>query len=191
MDNRLYPFLKYSAIIAALLWVAWQLYDYLAAKQPGDFAYHAGSHYFADGLYDKALVEYQKALREAPDHLPAKRGQAETLIMLGQELQAITIYQELLSVQPDNAGHYANLGIAYDRIGEHRKALEFYDKALAANTEVGTGPNWLTRFLRNQAEQQPGIATRAEYLREQFKLPADQQVLTQADQDQAQRPYKK
>ena len=191
MNDRFYPYLKYAAILAAIAWVSWSLYDFLRAKEPGDFAYHDGTNYFADGYYDKALIEFDNALADAPEHLAAKRGRAETLIVLNREREAINAYDELLAYEPDNPGHWANLGIAYDRLGKHQQALTHYQQALKLDAEIGAGPNWLTRFLRNQAEKPPGIAERAAYLKHQLTLPEDQRQLSDPELDQSQRPYKK
>ncbi len=191
MDDRRYQLLKYTAIVMAIAWVGWSLYDYLGrGKQPGDYAYHAASNYFADGHYEKALAEYEAALREDPDHIPAKRGKAETLIMLKQERQAINLYDELIARQPDEPSYYANLGIAYDRLGEHKKALANYEMALNIDSETGAGPDWLTRFLRNQPDKPPGIADRARYLKTQLALPKAERLLKVPEVDEAQRPYK-
>lgn len=190
MNNALYPYLKTAAIVAVLAWLIWSVYDFIRAKDPGDFAYHAGSNYFADRKYDQALAEYNQALRENAAHEPALRGKAETLIMLKRESEAIALYQDLLDRHPENAGYHANIGIAFDRIGEHRQALEHYRQAIALDQEVGDGPNWLTRFLRNQAEKPPGIAQRAAYLQAQFELPAGQRKLSDPQLDETQRPYK-
>ena len=190
MDNRQYHFLKYTAIVMAIAWVGWSLYDYLGNKRPGDYAYHAGTKYFADGHYRQALAEYEAALKDNPAHIPALRGQAETLILLGQERQAITIYEQLIALQANNAGHYANLGIAYDRLNKHQQALDNYRKALTLDREVGDGPGWLTRFLRNQHNKPPGIAERAAYLQAQFELPEEQRMLRVPEIDAVQRPFK-
>ena len=191
MNDQLYPFLKYAAIVAAIAWVTWSVYDYLSSNEPGDFAYHAGSNYFADGAYDEALTEYEKALTEAPQHLSAKRGRAETLIVLNREEEAVIAYRDLLALQPDNAGHYANLGIAYDRLGDYGKALENYEQAINLDHDVASGPGWITRFLRNQEDKPPGILERANYIKTQLALPEKQRVLKIPEQDAEQRPYKK
>ena len=191
MDERRYRLLKTTALVMALAWIAWSVFDFMRAKAPGDFAYHAASNYFADGDYAQALQEYQTALQENPDHLAAQRGLAETLIMLEREPEAIQLYKDLLQLDPNNAGAYANLGIAYDRLGQHQQALQHYQTALELDPELAEGPGWLTRFFRNQYEKPPGIAERAVYLRQQLELPEDQRVLRQPEQDQAQQPYKK
>lgn len=191
MDERLYPFLKYTAIVMAMAWIGWTLYESLFAhSEPGDYAYYAASNYFADGRYEQALAEYHKALDENPEHLAAQRGRAETLIMLQREREAIEAYHRLIAIQPHNAGHYANLGIAYDRLGDHDQALASYEKSLSLDPKVGDGPGWLTRFLRNQPEKPPGIADRVGYLRKQLALPPSERLLRIPEADQAQRPYK-
>ena len=191
MDERLYPFLKYTAIALTLAWIGWTLYNtFFARTMPGDYAYHAGSNYFADGHYENALKEYEKALAENADHTAALRGKAETLIMLNRESEAVTIYNKLISLEPNKAGHYANLGITFDRLGKHKKALVNYEKALSLDPEVGEGPGWLTRFLRNQPEKPPGIADRARYIKEQLTLAPNERLLRVPDIDAAQRPYK-
>jgi tetratricopeptide (TPR) repeat protein len=191
MDERLYGFLKYTAILMALGLVAWAVYDKLIrSTEPGEFAYHAGKNYFADEQYTEALGAYEEALQEHPGYRPALRGRAETLIMLGREPDAIAAYDELIALEPDTAGHYANRGIANDRLGRFQDALKDYEMALKLDTEVGEGPGWLTRFLRNQPEKQPGIAARAEYLHGQLALPASERVLYVPEVDAGQRPYK-
>ena len=190
MTQHSYRILKYTALAMVLAWGGWSLYDFFASKRPGDFAYHAGSNYFADGHYQKALQEYRLALEQAPDHVPARRGLAETLILLDREPEAIALYRQLLERFPDNAGYHANLGIAYDRIGQHRQALGHYLTALQLDAEVAEGPGWLTRFFRKQYQKPPGIAERAAYLQQQFELPAEQRLLRLPELDQAQQPYK-
>lgn len=191
MDERLYRFLKWTALVMALGWVGWSAYDFLLrGKEPGEVERAAAARYFADGHYEQALQSYERALEINPDLLAARWGMAETLIKLQREGEAISLYDELISLKPEMAALYANRGIAHDLLGEPEAALADYDRALALDEEIGEGPGLMTRFLRNQPEKPPGIAARADYLRAQLALPPGQRVLRDPELDQAQRPYK-
>ena len=42
MDDRLYNFLKYTAIVMTLAWVGWSVYDgFFKDRSPGEMAYHS------------------------------------------------------------------------------------------------------------------------------------------------------
>ncbi len=191
MGEGLYRFLKWTAIGLTVAWVGWAAWDnFLAGKEPGEYSYAAGERAFSDGHYEEALDNYDEALRLNPGLLPALAGRAQTLILLGRENEAVETFDELIAAEPDVAIHYANRGIALDRLGRHEDALASYERALSIDEEVGSGPNWLTRFLRNQPEKPPGIRERAEYIRAQLALPASDRVLSVPEADDAQRPYK-
>ncbi len=187
MADRL---LLHGAVLLALGWVGWSVYDgFFAHRAPGDSAYLAGGNAFADGHYPAALAAYNEALAANPGHLAAQRGRAETLIVMGREREALALYDRLIAAQPHMAVHYANRGIAHDRLGRHEQALANYHHALRLDPDMGKGPGWLTRFLRNQPAPPPGIADRAAYLRAQLALPPDQRLLTVPERDAQQRPY--
>jgi tetratricopeptide (TPR) repeat protein len=191
MDDRLYRFLKWTAIIMAAAWLGWAVYEnFFLGKQPGEYKRAAASRSFSDGDYQQALDSYDEALRVNPDLSGAQWGRAETLIMLNREYEAVQIYDELIAQQPDVAANYANRGIALDRMGQYAEALASYETAISLDAETGDGPHWLTRLLRNQPDKPPGIADRAAYLREQLALPAEDRLLRVPEVDDAQRPYK-
>jgi tetratricopeptide (TPR) repeat protein len=84
----------------------------------------------------------------------------------------------------------ANRGILKDRMGDYAGALEDYELALKHEPEVGEGPGFLTRFMRNQPEMPPTVADRARYLRQQLALPPSQRLLRLPEQDMEQRAYR-
>ncbi|NJN45227.1 MAG: tetratricopeptide repeat protein [Candidatus Competibacteraceae bacterium] len=132
LADRHYRLLMRIAIGLTVAWLGWTIYDsFWGDSVPGDYAYHAGSNFFADGNYQQALQSYESALAENPEHLPALRGQAETLIMLKRESEAVAIYDALIAREPDNTGYYANRGIANDRLGKHHQALADYTSVVA------------------------------------------------------------
>ena len=192
MDDPVYKILKFTAILMGLVFLGWMVWGGLLKEQvPGEKAYEAANRYFEDGLYQQALDNYEAALREDPQLLPAMRGQARSLMQMGKNYEALTIFDEVLYRDPDFAPSYANRGILHDRMGQYEKAIADYEKAVQLDPEMVEGPNWLTRFLRLQTEKPPTIADRAAYLRQELAKPESERVLRVPEEDAKQRSYKK
>jgi tetratricopeptide (TPR) repeat protein len=191
MDRRIQRSLVVAAVALTVLWVAWGAYQYLwVSKGPGDFSYAAASKHFEDGRYAEALRAYNKALEENPDHLPALRGRARTLMQLQRNDEAMAAFTEAIRRAPEFAGSYANRGILEDRMGRYRDAVTDYEKALKLDPSLADGPGWVTRFLRLQTQKPPTIADRAAYLKQELAKPESERVLRVPEEDAAQRPYK-
>jgi tetratricopeptide (TPR) repeat protein len=201
MDDRLTRALKVVAMVLAVAFVGWAVYDkFFGSVAPGDMAYHAGNRAFEDGNYQRAAEEYRAALQEHPDHVHALRGLARSLHLAGRHDEALVLYDAAIArtpEQPEDEGEraalaatYANRGILLDTMGRHEEALADYTRALQADRETAKGPHWLTRFLRNQPEAPPTIADRAAYLRAELAKPESERVLRVPEIDAQQRPYK-
>lgn len=191
MDDRLYGFLKWTAIIMAVVVVASLLYNtFVVGRDPGDQAYLEGEQLFADGYYDRAIKKYEEAISENPAHLFAMRGRGRALVKNGKYDEAIIAFDRVIAKDPSLGATYANRGIAHDFAGHYEKAVADYEKALSLDPDLAEGPHWLTRFLRNQPEKPPGIADRLRYLKEQLALPPEQRLLRVPEIDEQQRPYK-
>lgn len=192
MNDPVYKILKYVAITFGILWLGWTVYDgVMREKVPGEKAYEAANRFFEDGYYARALQEYDAALNEAPGLLPALRGKARSLMQLGKNQEALTLFNDAIKQAPDFAPTYANRGILYDRMGRYNKAIADYDKAVSLDAEKVEGPNWLTRFLRLETGNVPSVAARSQYLKQQLALPEAERVLKIPEVDAAQRPHKK
>ncbi len=191
MDDRLYRFLKVTAITMTLLWVGWAGYDsFFENRAPGEQAYHAANKLFEDGDYERALQAYDEALQNQPDDIHALRGRARSLMQLGRSKDALADFNLAIKRQPEFAGTYASRGILYDRMGEYEKAIADYEWALQLDPDIAKGPHWLTRFLRLQPEKPPTVADRARYLHAELAKPESQRMLRQPELDAAQRSYK-
>ena len=189
-DDRLTRVLKTVAIVLAVAFVGWAVYEkFVVGSAPGDYAYHAANRLFEDGQYERAAAGYRDALAQAPDHIHALRGLASSLHKMGAHEEALATYDEAIALEPAFAGAYANRGILLDTMGRHEEALVDYTKALQLDPSVADGPKWLTRFLRNQAEMPPTIADRAAYLRAELAKPEAERLLMVPEVDAQQRPY--
>ncbi len=190
-DERIYRILKYTAIAMGVSWILWTLYEFAVVKalDPAQSSYSRAVRDFKDGRYDVSLKFYEETLQIDPEHEGAWRGKADSLSFLGNHRGALEIYSSLIRKHPDSGIYYANRGIIYDRIGSYRNAISDYENAYALNQKLDKGPGWLTRFLRNQADKPPTIVERANYLKYQLGLPADERVLRVPQEDAKQRPY--
>lgn len=183
-----------SALVLGLgaLLIGFAVYEKLSATEdPANQHYHAAESLFEDQDYAKAASTYRLVLDKNPDHHHARRGLARALHQLGQYDDALRLYDQAIGKAPKSAGIYANRGILLDTMGQHDEALRDYQTALDLDPDLGNGPGWLTRFLRNQAETPATIAARADYLQAELAKPETEQVLRLKDQDDRERPYQK
>ena len=191
MDERLYTFLKYTAIVMVVAWVGWSFYDsFFKEQSPGQNAFITGDKFFEDGDYVRALAEYETALVQEPDAPYLARAKARALMQLDRESEALDWFNRAAELQPFFGGTYANRGILYDRMGEYDLAVADYEKALQLDEEIGEGPHWLTRFLRNQPESPPSVKDRLVYLKTELAKPEAERVLRIPEIDEEQRTYK-
>jgi tetratricopeptide (TPR) repeat protein len=189
MSNRLYrPLLLVAAVLAAL-WFGYELLQHFTARGPGDNAYFSGNSLFKDGYYERARAAYEEAIAVNPEHLPAIRGLANSLIQLDRLDEALTAVEYALLLDPAFAGHHATKGIVLDRMGRYEAAMQSYQQALAIDPELADGMHWLDRLLYNVQETPPTIADRLRYLKQQMALPPGQRVLRVPEIDARQRPY--
>ena len=192
MNRRLYKNLIYTAIVLTIGWVGWGIYDsFFLSRIPGDAEYHAANKFFEDGAYERALKSYNDALQLNSSNIHALRGRARSLMQLGNEVEALAVFNEAIEIEPEFGGTYANRGILYDRMGEYELALQDYQTALKIDPEIAEGPHWLIRFLRNQPERPPGVLERANYIAMELRKPEAERLLQIPEIDEQQRSYKK
>ncbi len=123
MDNRVYKLLRNFAILFGVIWLGWEAYNSLFNTTPGDTEFLAADRFFEDGDYDRARESYKASLEKAPNQVFALRGLARSLMQLGRDEDALAVFNEAISREPDFAATYANRGILYDRMGRYRQAL--------------------------------------------------------------------
>jgi tetratricopeptide (TPR) repeat protein len=88
-----------------------------------------------DGEYEKAVAEWEKALRMNPEDAEVHNNLGVALAGTGKYEEAITHYQTALAARPDSADVQNNIGRALAAQGKIEDAIEHYQKALA------TAPN--------------------------------------------------
>ncbi len=114
------------------------LWDDALKKYPNTpIAYNnRGEAYLRKGDYEKAISNYNQALKMDPDfgranYFYVNRGTAHLLV--GDYERAIADYHQALRINPNDANAYHHRGTAYLNKGDPGEAISDFNKALAIN----------------------------------------------------------
>jgi len=86
--------------------------------------------YKRKGQWDKAIADYNEAIRLAPDLVFAFNNLGNAYYFKGQLDRAIENYDKAIRLQPDIAEAFANRGNVYRKKGQLDRAIKDYDKAI-------------------------------------------------------------
>ena len=79
---------------------------------------------------DRAMANFDRALRLDAGHAEGHYNRADLLRDLGRHREAIRGYDTALRLRPDHPWAFNNRGLAYAALGQHRRALSDFRKAL-------------------------------------------------------------
>lgn len=88
-----------------------------------------GEGYHKDGKVEKAIKEYNKALKLNPNNIDVYASRGTAYFFMGDLEKAIDDFVKVVQSKPD-ADSYAALGAALAAGGENHKALEFLNAAI-------------------------------------------------------------
>jgi tetratricopeptide (TPR) repeat protein len=100
------------------------------------------SHYYDQGEYEKALADYDSALRLQPSlgraHANKRRSayfndRAITYVRLGRYAEALADESQAIGLRPTQASYYFNRGNIYFLTGRYPEARDDLDRAIAAS----------------------------------------------------------
>ena len=100
------------------------------------------SYYYDRGEYEKALADYDSALRVQPSLGPAHASKrrsayfndrAVTYVRLGRYAEALADESEAIRLRPTEASNYFNRGNIYFLAGHYPEARDDFDRAIAAS----------------------------------------------------------
>ena len=193
-------FIKITIVTILVGGVAILGYDWFQSQEPGDYYVREGDIRLSDGKFDEALVSFNKALQEMPDHRGALMGRAIVFIQTERYDDAIvelnylidflnrTLVEEDLTGKGTLAAAHANLGIVYDRLGRYEEALDEYARALNTDEESVEGPGLVQKILHDADPST--VRDRAIYIYEQLQLPEDERLMSVPELDAEERMYK-
>ena len=96
---------------------------------PAETAYERGVDYGEQGDYEKAIEEYDEALRLNPEYANAYASRGGAYMLLGQYERAIQDFDEAIRLNPEYANAYYLRAFTYQSLGEQELADRDFQKA--------------------------------------------------------------
>jgi len=118
---------------------------------------------------DKALEDFNRAIRLGPELIDGYLGRANTLNTMGRYEDALKDYDRALEIDPNNANAYINRGSAYSHLDQYEKAIADYEKGLELDPKIDNPPSFFKRLFSNDPNTDKGIRKHLEYLKQKVK----------------------
>ncbi|MEE9355259.1 MAG: tetratricopeptide repeat protein [Methylococcaceae bacterium] len=129
-----------------------------ALRQLGDKLARKKKNKQAHKLYAEAFNNYKKALRIAPNYVPAYINWGLTLSRAGNILAAIAKYQKALEIDPRNATAYNNWSFMLQKQGNYDDAINKAGLAIHFDPELAAAYNTLGEALFRKKKPKTAIA---------------------------------
>lgn len=97
--------------------------------------YNRGTAYAGKREYDRAIQDYDQAIRLDPNFAPAFDARCFARVLVNRFQEAVTDCNESLRLRPSDGDSLGNRGFAYLKLKKLDLALADYDTALQVNPE--------------------------------------------------------
>ena len=121
------------------------------------------------GKPEKALEDFNRAIKIDPQLAGGYLGRANTLNIMGRYGESIEDYDTALEIDPKLANAYINRASAYSHLEEYEKAIADYEKGLELDPKADNKPGIFKRLFSNEPNAEKGIRKHLEYLKQQVK----------------------
>ncbi len=118
---------KASLIVPSILVVFLLVAGLSCARKTADDHFRAGTRFFADGDYDQAIDEYNKAIKIDPNHINSHLNLGEAYYQKGMYEEAKGEYKFVLSLNNMHIKAHYNLGRTLAQEGKKEEAKEHYE----------------------------------------------------------------
>ena len=125
-----------STILSALALIILIVVGCAKVQRPSldtDSYLNRGVAYGKKGLYDQAIVDFNKAVELNPRDATAYYNRGISYGKKGQYDQAIVDFNKAIELDPRDAAAYYNRGISYEKRGQHDRAILDFTKAIEIN----------------------------------------------------------
>jgi len=103
--------------------------------------YNRGIDYSNLGQYQRAIEDYNQAIRLKPDYAEAYFNRGLAYDKLGQYQRAIEDFNEAIHLQPDDAEVYIGRGVAFGGLGQYQRAIVDYNEAIRLRPDLAGAYN--------------------------------------------------
>jgi len=119
--------------------------------------YNRGIAYAKKGDLDRAIADFDQALRLDPDSTFALNNRGAAYARKGQYSEAIADFNEAIRLDSQSATAYNNRGTAYAKLGEYDRALEDFEQAVRLDPKDMSAQNnrRLARQLKGSVAAAP------------------------------------
>ncbi len=93
-----------------------------------------------------ALSIYQKIIEQHPRYIPAYSQKASLLLSIGEYEEAIPLFYQILKINHNFHRAYLGIGICFDKLENHSKAVRFYKKYIAKKPNSDTTKSLVGRI---------------------------------------------
>jgi tetratricopeptide (TPR) repeat protein len=121
------------------------------------------------GRTEKALKDFNRAIKIDPAHHDGYLGRADTLNTMGRFEESLKDYNKAIEIKPSLAQAYVNRGIAYSHLLQYEKAIADYEKGLELNPKIDNKPSFFQRLFSNDPNTEKGIRQHLEFLKQKVK----------------------
>ncbi len=90
----------------------------------------AAAAYYADGEYDKAIIDLEKVIELEPDNADAYTNLALSYSKNGDYENSVAAWTEVIKFNPDEAGPYYERGTSYFNLGKYGQAVDDLTQAI-------------------------------------------------------------